>query len=351
MLDALGWPVYEADIVTPEYQVETRRVDFALCHPPNKPVVFIEVKQPDTISGADRQLFEYAFHRGVPIAVLTDGQEWNFYLPTEQGDYAERRLYRLDILERDPAESAERFCRYLAYDAVRSGEALEQARQEYRSVRGRREAAQALPQAWSELLESDDDSLFDALADQTESLCGYRPDRQSVWTFLSNLGVADVQGARRPSKRRQSPNNSKPSTRPATRSPRRAGPSSGAAVATGTTVPAGTGILLHGVWTPARSGKEALVKLFQNLAERDETFLKRFAARPKHGRKRRYLADDPTSLYPGRPDLVQKAAEEVVPGWWLGTNNSGASMLKIAKMAAEVAGLTFGKDVLLKIEG
>ena len=32
------------DVVAPEYSLEGRRVDFALCHPAGKPLVFVEVK-------------------------------------------------------------------------------------------------------------------------------------------------------------------------------------------------------------------------------------------------------------------------------------------------------------------
>src|SRR3712207_8616608 len=47
-------------------------------------------------------LFPYTtLFRSVPMAVLIDKQEWHFF-PTEQDDYGERRLYRLDLLERDP---------------------------------------------------------------------------------------------------------------------------------------------------------------------------------------------------------------------------------------------------------
>ena len=100
ILEALKWPVRNTDIVAPEYSLEARRVDFALCYPEMKPIVFIEVKQVGQTEGADRQLFEYAFHAGVPMAVLTDGQEWHFYLPGERGAYQERRVYKLDLLER-----------------------------------------------------------------------------------------------------------------------------------------------------------------------------------------------------------------------------------------------------------
>ena len=60
-LQLLGWPVFDIAIVIPEFSIEGRRVDYALCHPANKPHVFIEVKKVGLTAGADRQLFEYAF--------------------------------------------------------------------------------------------------------------------------------------------------------------------------------------------------------------------------------------------------------------------------------------------------
>jgi hypothetical protein len=128
LLHALGWPAYDTQIIIPEYSLEGRRVDFALCHPAGKPVAFIEVKQLGQSEGAERQLFEYAFHKGIPLAILTDGQEWNFFLPGEQGDYGERRVYKLDIVERDLPECVLRLNRYLNHDAVVSGAAIEAAR-------------------------------------------------------------------------------------------------------------------------------------------------------------------------------------------------------------------------------
>jgi predicted type IV restriction endonuclease len=73
LLNTLGWPVYNTEVVAPEYSLGTRRADYALCHPAREPVILIEVKQVGQSKGADRQLFEYAFHRGVPMAILTDG--------------------------------------------------------------------------------------------------------------------------------------------------------------------------------------------------------------------------------------------------------------------------------------
>ena len=83
LLSAMQWPVYDPQSVIPEYSIQGKRVDFALCVQKNRPVIFIEVKQPGNTLGADKQLFEYAFHKGVPFAIVTDGKEWHFYLPAE----------------------------------------------------------------------------------------------------------------------------------------------------------------------------------------------------------------------------------------------------------------------------
>lgn len=101
LLNTLGWLVYDIEGVASEYSLGGRRVDYALCYPLREPLVMVEVKQIGQSKGADHQLFEYTFHKGVPMAVLPDRQEWHFF-PTEQGDYGERRVCKLDLLERDP---------------------------------------------------------------------------------------------------------------------------------------------------------------------------------------------------------------------------------------------------------
>ncbi|KAB2643203.1 MAG: hypothetical protein DVB26_00330, partial [Verrucomicrobia bacterium] len=87
LLQELGWDVYDTNIIWPGFQTGEGRADFALCHPPSKPAVFIEVKQPGKAEDGVRQALEYAFHTGVPFIVLTDGKTWSFYLPAEQGSY------------------------------------------------------------------------------------------------------------------------------------------------------------------------------------------------------------------------------------------------------------------------
>jgi hypothetical protein len=114
VLQELGWDTWDTTVVWPEYQTGQGRADFALCHPPSKPAVFIEVKQLGRAEDAVRQALEYAFHTGVPFIVLSDGRTWNFYLPAEKGSYEDRRVYKLDLFERPATEAAERLELYLS---------------------------------------------------------------------------------------------------------------------------------------------------------------------------------------------------------------------------------------------
>ena len=187
LLDALDWPIYNPQVIIPEYSIGGRRVDFSLCHPASKPLIFIEVKQVGNIDGAERQLFEYAFHEGVPITILTDGREWHFFHPSGQGDYKERRVYKLDLIERDSEESAKRLNRYLNYQSIRTGDAVRAIEEDYRNISRQRQVVTRLPEAWSKLVEEADEFLLHAVAEKTESLCGYRPTDKQVLGFLKTL--------------------------------------------------------------------------------------------------------------------------------------------------------------------
>jgi hypothetical protein len=187
LLSALGWPVYDTQIVIPEYSIPGGRVDFALCNPKNQPVIFIEVKQPGNMLGADRQLFEYAFHAGIPSAIVTNGKEWHFYLPAEVGSYNDRRVYKLDLIERDVQESAYRLERYIGYKNVADGTALENAREDYKNVSKERQAKANIPIAWDKLLDEKDDTLLEVISKKVESLCGFKPTQNQVFEYLSSL--------------------------------------------------------------------------------------------------------------------------------------------------------------------
>lgn len=333
-LQALGWPTYDTRVVSPEYGVEGRRVDFALCHPADKPLIFIEVKQVGQSEGADRQLFEYAFHLGVPMAVLTDGQEWHFYLPGEQGLYQERRVYKLDLLERNLDECEARLKRYLDYQASCSGKALEEARRDYQGVSKDRQITLTLPLAWAKLTEEPDNQLIELVADKVESLCGYKPDPDIVASFLANGARTAIS----------------PQSKPILSQPAKPRNQKTTSVSARHTQLSSVGFVLQGHNYVARNARDVMVQLFEELARRDSSFLERFVARPKHGKKRRFVARSQVELYPDRPDLGEEHSHKLSSGWWIGTNYSRENIEKIVRMACEVAGLNFGTDVIIKLE-
>ena len=327
ILQALEWPIFDAQVVCPEYTLENRRVDYALCHQVRRPEVFIEVKQVGQSEGADRQLFEYAFHAGVPLAILTTGQEWHFYLPAEQGTYQERRIYKLDLLERTPEECASRLIRYLSSERVAGGESLAAAREDYKGLAREREISETLPTAWRRLVEEQDDLLIELVATKVEEICGYKPDSETVARFFDQQRPAAHVAVNRVPPREPPP--SRGVTTPA--------PEAGGAR---------TGFVLDGQEFQERTAKAVLINVLESLSSRDAGFVARFDTR-RHGRIRRYVARTVDELYPGRPDLGRKYSHQLASGWWVGTHYGKASIRKILQMASEVAGLQFGSELIV----
>ena len=187
LLGALAWPTFNTQVVFPQYGVEGRKVDFALCHPPAKPTIFIEVKRVGNIAGAERQLFEYAFHEGVPIAILTDGREWHFFHPTAQGDYRERQVCELNLSEGDNEENIKRLNRYLNYESIRTGEAVESIKKDYEKVVQQRQVEARLPEVWNELVQEKNDYLLLAVMEKSRKKIGHEPTEEQVLGFLKSL--------------------------------------------------------------------------------------------------------------------------------------------------------------------
>jgi predicted type IV restriction endonuclease len=184
ILERLGWDTIDPAVVRREHPIGNRKVDYCLFVHHATPDVLVEVKAVGSIEGGDRQLFEYAFHEGVPMALLTDGREWSFYLPAGQGSYDDRCVYKLDMLERTTDECCSTLSRYLAFDRVKRKDTIQDARVDYETAVQRRTAVDTLPAAWSKLVEEPDGLMIDLLAEKTQTLCGYAPTREQVETFL-----------------------------------------------------------------------------------------------------------------------------------------------------------------------
>ncbi|MXY99110.1 DUF4268 domain-containing protein [Candidatus Poribacteria bacterium] len=206
LLNALGWQTFDTQRVYPEYPINGGRVDYALCHPPGKPLVFIEVKRVGNIEGAEKQLFEYAFHEGVPILILTDGQKWRFFHPAGSGSYQERLVRELDLIADGNEESSKCLLKYLMYTAVQAGIAGQVIAEDYQEILQHREVRRHLPEAWENLLSGtsgDSEFLIEAVQSETHRLCGNRPTYKQVLAFLDDFRKKSETEPKKTSERRK----------------------------------------------------------------------------------------------------------------------------------------------------
>ncbi len=126
ILRALGWD--DANLasmeVLPEYKVESGSADYALrIKQEQNPVVLIECKRwNEPIARYEEQTCSYAYSGNVPLAIITNGKRWRFYLfRWEASSLGDRFFCETDIENRETAISD--LEKYLLKSNVASGEA------------------------------------------------------------------------------------------------------------------------------------------------------------------------------------------------------------------------------------
>ncbi len=146
-------------------------------------------------------MFGYDSRIRVPVAVLTDGQQWRFFHPTGEGTWEERKVRELDFVAIDSEKSAECLNRYLNYESIRSGKAIEVMREDYNNLVRQRKIESGLPDAWRILVQEADVGLVKVVAEKTENVCGHRPDDEQVIAFLKREELPLVQPTNTPEPR------------------------------------------------------------------------------------------------------------------------------------------------------
>ena len=352
ILRELNWDTDNPMVVRPEYSAGRGRVDFALCERSGSPKVFIEVKGlGGETEDAVEQVMQYAFRAGVRIVVLTDGGTWSVYLPAEEGSYEERRVFKLDLSEHSPQKSSEFLQRYLEESRVVSDDALKSALRDLGDRKRLEKARRAVPSAWRDIFEASepDESLnllVDVLADRVESKVGVRPDDNDVVNFLRSLQRREGQVSALP------PSGAGERKQPFQRRVRQvsAPPSSGVS---------GGGrsgeLVILGKAFPCQNPTDAMVIVFKELERREPGFYQCFYNDPRNwnrNKTRRIIAHDVRELYIKYHPRYKKAYKQLGGGWIIATYNSKPVIEKFIKRAAEVAGLEFGKDIVIhQIDG
>lgn len=334
ILRALGWDDTDPNELRPQYRNARGLVDFALFAGPfRRATVFIEVKAVGNAKGADQQLFEYAFHDGVPLGVLTDGRFWHIYLPMQPGAYSERRVSLIDLVSEDPGEVELKLNRYLARERVENGTALVDAEQDYRALASSRIAEAALPRAWTDLLTGLESPIMGLLTDKAAAFSGHRPSAALVAAFLAG---------------KVGPENATPVRKVASLASISISPPK--LVEASASRPAVTvaditfGLMPDNGWRlfeqqgEGKNGVDAWHQLFCALFERYPDRRAEMAA-AVCTKGRNAIAVSVTDIYPNVPGLAQKSHRKLPGGWLLGTNESTATKMRILMQAIAVVGL------------
>ena len=126
ILRALGWD--DTDLasmaVLPEYQVENRRADYALyVKPIENPTVLIECKRwNEPIARHEEQICFYAYSGDIPLAIITNGRHWRFYLPHWRASSLSDRIFCETDIAVDIDTAISDLERYLLKSNIVSGE-------------------------------------------------------------------------------------------------------------------------------------------------------------------------------------------------------------------------------------
>ena len=328
VLRGLGWNDNDPHEVVLEYSPPhsaSGRVDYALLGPEGKPLVFVEAKKLEKADErGEEQLFQYAYGQGVPLLILTDGKTWNFYLSMVGGVTSERCFYRALLTENNKtAEQARSFVEYLDRARVLSGEAEDAASKQLKNSRSKEKSKQAIPKAWSKLLEGP--GLRSLLASAVESECGAQPAQDDMDDFLRQyLQTSPPPASRQPATSFARSNNTAVA----------GAPSDGKIF----------GYRLNGQLNKPGSSRRTLAAVLKDFARRDGQFMLRFATETHRG-KRPQVAQSRAKLY-AREDLRGRCID-LENGWWLDGNLYIADVERYIKAACQVAGVKYGSDLTL----
>ena len=281
------------------------------------------------------QLFDYCSKQGVPLAVLTDGRSWSFYLPAGMGSYEQRRFAVLDLLDDGKAECSRLLTRYVGFEAVVSGQSHQDAQSDYQNYRQQIVAREQFSPVLESLIAEADPRVVALFRDEVERRCGHRPEDADVKDFLRNQFVQMGQTPGPPPTPSQPERNQAHKARQIRRAPGVRTKASRSASAPSES----PSFSLFGQSVSCSNDIGVLVGVLTALGERDPGFYERLAPRLR-GRKRQHLSRDRHQIYPpGSDEKVLMALRELPGGWWVATNTSTRTKVEQLEKARVVAGI------------
>ena len=116
----------------------------------------------------------------MPLAILTNGILWWFYLSSKEVDWSKRKFCEIDI-NKDKLETvAEKIEKLLSQENIRSGYSIDYANQLYQDRGNEREIEDRFPDAWNKVISEPHPSLLSLLSEATETLCRRKPSEDEI---------------------------------------------------------------------------------------------------------------------------------------------------------------------------
>lgn len=345
ILRELGWDVDDADEVKMEYKVKKdkrKKIDYALFKVGKIPKVFIEAKRPGKVNyKAVKQLFQYAAEDRVPLLILTDGKNWDFYLGQVGGGPADQLFHQMELaIKEEIPEYIESLQRYLRRGRiVPRDSAVNAALKVYQETQEKKKTRDDIPLVWRKMLETSNQKLRDLLVKEikkeSEPKLKLADVKEEVDSFLKSL-LSD--SAPTTPRRRASQS--------ITTSPSQPGnPVSTSSQSTASKKSKLVGFILDDERFETGSAKDTLAGILKKFQNHDPDFMERLAEKTV-GRTRRLVARNRNDLY-ANPKFVEKSSLNLGNGWWLGHHLSTKDIQRQIETACEVARVEFGSQLKL----
>ena len=184
LLNALRWDCLNTQMVIPQYEVGSGRVDFALAHN-GKALVLIEVKSLNIRLDDFGQIVRYAFEGGADLAVFTNGESWLLFLPKETDrQWRDRQFLKIHLLDQEIEDIEESFSDFLSFESITSETMVSKAKELLKARHRSKVIEYTFPKAIEAILNEPDELFIELVADQCENLCRFRPSDEETKAFI-----------------------------------------------------------------------------------------------------------------------------------------------------------------------
>jgi hypothetical protein len=183
LLSFLDWDIFNVEEVYPDFSTNSSNVSYAL-RIRNSSKVFIEVKRVHKeLDSYQEDFVNLAARDGVNLAILTNGITWWFYLISASGNWEQKWFYSIDLLKQKPEIFVPNLIDMLTKGKIAKGQSLRAAKTLFQKKK-QKVAADFLPEAWNQVLTQPSKIFVELLSEQTEKLCRYKLDSNTIETFL-----------------------------------------------------------------------------------------------------------------------------------------------------------------------